>query len=124
MPGSKIEPLGLAHRDRFRQFCDIEAAAEGADLRRHVLHAERNRPPLETLARKRKNITLVGPRKEEYERFVGAKQLLDFFVRKRIRLCECGIVRELLLDACRNCFKPSFGLADLRTQDVNPGPLL
>src|SRR6516162_1828307 len=34
MRGSKIEQLGLTHRDGFRQFVDIEAATEGGDLRR------------------------------------------------------------------------------------------
>src|SRR5262249_727091 len=51
MRGSKIEQLGLAHRDGFRQFVDIEAAAEGGNHRRHVLLVERNRAPLEALAR-------------------------------------------------------------------------
>src|SRR5262252_4192400 len=98
MRGSKIEQLGLTHRDGFRQFVDIEAAAEGGDLRRHVLLAKRNRPPLETIARKRKNVALVGPRKEEYKCFISAKQPLYLFGRRRLRVCECGIVREFLLD--------------------------
>jgi hypothetical protein len=46
MRGSKIEQLGFAHRNGSCQFVDIEAAAEGGDLRGHVLLAERNRPPL------------------------------------------------------------------------------
>src|SRR5262249_34631128 len=84
MRDSKIEQLGLAHRHGFRQFVDIEAAAEVGDLRRHVLLAERNRPPLETLARKRKNVALVGPRHEEYKCFVEAKQHLHLFGRERL----------------------------------------
>src|SRR5262245_18081500 len=113
MSGSKIEQLGVAHRDGFRQFVDIEAAAEGGDLRRHVLLAERNRPPLETLARKRKNVALVGPRKEEYKRFVTAEQALHLFGGRRLRVCERGIVREFLVDLCSNRVKLPFRLIHL-----------
>src|SRR5215831_1796084 len=99
MRGSKIEQLGLAHRDGFRQFVDIEAAAESGDLCRYVLLAERNRSPLETLARKRKNVALVGPHQKKYKCFVGAKQVLHLFGGKRLSICECG-ARAHLLD-CR-----------------------
>src|SRR6516165_2403716 len=98
MRGSKIEQLGLARRDGFRQFVDIEAAAEGGDLRRHVLLTERNRAPLEALTCKRKSVALFEPRKEEYKCFVGAKQSLHLFGRRRLRARECGIVREFLVD--------------------------
>src|SRR5262249_45713127 len=121
--GSKIEQLGLAGIERFRQFFDIEAAAKGSDLRRQVLLAERNRLPLKTLARKRKNVTLVGSCKKEYKRFVAAKQPLHLFDRKRLRLCECVIVGEFLMDACGNCVEPPLGLGDLTAQGVNPRPL-
>src|SRR5258708_2004788 len=98
MRGRKVEKLGLVPRDGFRQFIDIEAGAEGGDLRRHVLLAKRNRPPLETLARKRKNVALAGPSKEEYKCFVTAEQALHLFGGRRLRVCECGIIREFLVD--------------------------
>src|SRR5215831_19732751 len=115
---SKIEQLDLAHRD----VVDIEAAAEGSDLRRHVLLAERNRPPLEALARKRKNVALVGPRKEEYKRFVTAEQALHLFGGRRLRVCERGIVRKFLVDLCSNRVKPPFRLGHLPAQAVDPRP--
>ena len=96
---------GLPHRDGFRQFFDIEAAAKGGDLRRHVLLAERNRPPLETLARERKNVALVGPCQEEHKGLVGAKQLLHLFRHERLRMCERGIFGEFLVETCGNCVK-------------------
>src|SRR6516162_11751522 len=117
MRGSKIEQLGLAHRDGFRQFVDIEAAAESGDLRRHVLLAERNRAPLETLTCKRKNVALVGPRKEEYKCLITAEQALHLFGGRRLRVCERGIVGEFLVDPCGNCVKPPLGLGYLPAQD-------
>src|SRR5262245_58308080 len=120
MRGSKIEQLGLAHRDGFRQFVEIEASAEGGNHRRDVLLAERNRPPLETLARKRKNVALVRGRKEEYKCFVTAEQALHLFGGRRLRVCERGIVRKFLVDLCSNRVKPPFRLGHLPAQAVDP----
>src|SRR5262245_47073459 len=83
MCGSKVEQSGVAHRAGFRQSVDIETATEGGDPCRYVLLAERDRSPLETLARKRKNVTLVGPHQEEYKCFVGAKQPPHLFGHER-----------------------------------------
>src|SRR5262245_16080518 len=124
MRASKIEELDLAHRDGFRQFVDIEAAAEGDDPCRHVLLAKRNRPPLETLACKRKNVALVRAREEEYKCFVTAKQALHLFGGRRLRVCECSIVREVLVDLCSNRVKPPFRLGHLPAQAVDPRPLV
>src|SRR5262249_13152530 len=86
----------------------------------HVLLAERNRLPLKPVARKRKNVALVGPRKEEYKRFVTAEQALHLFGGRRLRVCECGIVREFLVDLCSNRVKPPFWLGHLPAQAVDP----
>src|SRR6516164_2535434 len=91
MRGSKVEQLGVVHGDGFRQFVDIETATEGGDLRRHALLAERNRPPLETLACEHKNVTLIGAHQKKYKCFVGAKQVLHLFGGKRLSMCERGI---------------------------------
>src|SRR5262249_18716565 len=57
---------------------------EGALFSRDVRFDERIRPPVATPASKRKNVGLVGPRQEEYKRFVGAKQHLHLFGRERL----------------------------------------
>ena len=83
-----------------------------------ILLAERNRPPLETLASKRKNVAFVGPCKEEYKCFVAAKQLLHLFRRERLRMCDCRIIGKFLVETCGNRVKAALDLGDLLAQRV------
>ena len=98
------------------QLVEIEAAAECGDLLREVLGTDRNRAPVEAIARQREDVALLVSGQEEDQRLIGAEQLLHFLGLERLRARERRILGELPFEPRRVGVELALGLGKLPPQ--------
>src|SRR5262249_62165476 len=104
----EVEQLRLSTLQRSLELLDVEAATERSDLRREVSFAERDRAPVERLARQRKYPAAPLADQPEPHGFGTVEQLLDGVDGERLRISERDIVGELLLEPRTSGGQPRF----------------